>query len=235
VFQQYYERYPLIGGGVKYGQIRLLMQQGNAVVYERSLLNLGERQMNSELRWLPSGERLMLTLQSYARLREISAVFPALYVTLTEDRTLVMEPVWAARFVDGTVQSLMKAVRNKATADLPDADAQAREPDVPADPDGQDAESEGALEGEAAEEAVPSNSEAETGAEAAGPGKAGAEAGEPDTDAAAEESAAESPSAESEGEAEEPASGEAEEEARQPEAEAPPADGQTEGEVSVSE
>jgi len=117
VFQQYHERYPLIGGGgVKYGQIRLLMQQGTAVVYERSLLNLGERQKNTEIRWLPGGDRLRMSLETYARLREISAVFPAQVVTLAEDRTLVMEPVWAVRFIDGTVQSLMKGVKDQAAA-----------------------------------------------------------------------------------------------------------------------
>ncbi|WP_213486917.1 YycH family regulatory protein [Thermobacillus xylanilyticus] len=124
VFQQYYERYPLISGGVRYGQIRLLMQQGTAVVYERSLLNLGERQKDIAVRWLPGGERLRATLETFSRLREISAVFPAQYVTLTEDRRLVMEPVWAVRYTDGTVQSVAKAVMDAAAAASADGGAE---------------------------------------------------------------------------------------------------------------
>jgi len=127
-FQQYYGQYPLIGGNVRYGQIRLLMQQGTAVVYERSLLNLGERQRNSEIRWLPGGARLRSALETYARLRDIEAVFPALYVTLTEERTLVMEPVWAVRLADGTIQSVMKAADRRTPSSPSHGEMQSAEP-----------------------------------------------------------------------------------------------------------
>jgi regulatory protein YycH of two-component signal transduction system YycFG len=182
VFQQYYERYPLISGDVKYGQIRLLMQQGTAVVYERSLLNLGERQKNTEVRWLPGGARLRASLETFARLREISAVFPAQYVTLSEDRTLVMEPVWAVRFSDGTVQSLIKGVKNQSAAASFEG---VQTPDSPAGAiRGEDeaGAAEGAPEGEAAD---PASAEGE----AEGADEAGEEAG-------AEESAAGEPAAE---------------------------------------
>lgn len=127
VFQQYYERYPLIGGGVRYGQVRLLMQQGTAVVYERSLINLGDRQKETLLRWLPGGTRLRSALESYGRMHEVTAVFPAQFVTLTEDRTLIMEPVWAVKLADGTVQMLMLAMPEGMTEARPMPPADRRE------------------------------------------------------------------------------------------------------------
>jgi len=185
VFQQYYERYPLISGGVRYGQIRLLMQQGTPVVYERSLLNLGEREKDAQLRWLPSGARLRMSLESFSRVREISAVFPAQYVTLTEDRRLVMEPVWAVRFTDGTVQSLMKAVTDLASASSPEAgdvdeigaEPAGTTPDEDRTEDG--GETGGSPDGEAADPSASESeaADAETGAEAPTAGEKGAAEG----------------------------------------------------------
>jgi regulatory protein YycH of two-component signal transduction system YycFG len=182
VFQQYYERYPLISGGVLYGQIRLLMQQGTPVVYERSLLNLGEREKDAQLRWLPSGTRLRMSLESFSRVREISAVFPAQYVTLTEDRRLVMEPVWAVRFTDGTVQSLMKAVTDLASASSPGAGDEVEDgaeptgttPDEDRTEDG--GETGGSPDGEAEDPSAAESeaADAETGAEAPTAGEKGA-------------------------------------------------------------
>ncbi|OUM93688.1 MAG: hypothetical protein A9Z00_05545 [Thermobacillus sp. ZCTH02-B1] len=198
VFQQYHERYPLIGGNVRFGQIRLMMQQGTTVVYERSLLNLGERQQHAEIRWLQGGARLRATLETYSRLREIEAVFPALFVTLTEDRTLVMEPVWAVRLADGTIQSVMKAAAQRTPSSPSGGEAPYGEPasgsgeawpgegagpddaagERSADPSGAQGDAEGVAgtDGEAGPEASGGQAEGGEGTAAGSPdGGAGAE------------------------------------------------------------
>lgn len=220
VFQQYYERYPLIGRNVRYGQIRLLMQQGTAVVYERSLLNLGERQKNSELRWLPGGSKLRTMLESFVRSREVAAVFPAQFVTLTEDRTLVMEPVWAVRLTDGTIQPLMKAVANQAAADSPAGGSEPPEPPSGELPGEEATETDGAPEDGATEPG-----EAESGAEsiAGEDGEVGTEAGGAEPVTGEEEAAEAAPDDEADAEREE---GAAEGEDAQPDGEDSPEEAQ---------
>jgi regulatory protein YycH of two-component signal transduction system YycFG len=216
MFQQYYERYPLIGGNVRYGHIRLLMQQGTAVVYERSLLNLGERQKNSELRWLPGGTRLRTTLESFARTREVAAVFPAQFVTLTEDRMLVMEPVWAVRLADGTVQSLMKAVANQAAADSSAGGSETPEWSSEGLPGEEAVETDGTPEGGASE---PADAESEAESAAGEDGEDGTEAVDAEPVSGEEEADEIAPDGEADAEREE---GAAEGEAAQPDGEESP-------------
>ena len=224
VFQQYYERYPLIGGGVRYGQVRLLMRQGATVVYERSLINLGERQKEAAVRWLPSGPKLRAALESVARQREVAAVFPAQIITLTEDRQLVMEPVWAVRYADGTVNSLMMAAKSLAAAsagggaddgvpdggvNLPDDGGETGESPAgeAADPSAEGREAEGAGEAGAADGAEAGAEEpAAHDEEAAADAEGGSGEAEP-LDGAAEGSGSEPP-----------ASGDPQAESPQPEA-----------------
>jgi len=139
-FQQYYDHYPLLGGSFRYGHIRLVLQQGVVSEYERSLLTRGGRTGESSLRWLPGGDELRVALEGYSRLREIEAVFPAQFVTLTSEGDLYMEPVWGVRLEDGTMQSLMKALPVGTVVELPD--------DEEGEPDG-DAAGGTAGEGEA--------------------------------------------------------------------------------------
>jgi regulatory protein YycH of two-component signal transduction system YycFG len=130
-FQQYYSHYPLLGASFRYGHIKLVLQQGVVSEYERSLLTRGPRTEESMLRWLPGEDQLRFALENYARLREIEAVFPAQFVTLTGEGELYMEPVWAVRLENGTLQSLMKALPVGTVVNLPDEQEEA-ETDVPA-------------------------------------------------------------------------------------------------------
>ena len=119
-FQQYFGHYPLIGASFRYGHIKLVLQQGVVSEYERSLLTRGPRTEESMLRWLPGEDQLRMALENYARLREIEAVFPAQFVSLTAEGELYMEPVWAARLENGTLQSVMRALPVGTVVNLPD-------------------------------------------------------------------------------------------------------------------
>jgi len=142
-FQQYYDHYPLLGGSFRYGHIRMVLQQGVVGEYERSLLTRGGRTGESSLRWLPGDDQLRVALESYGRLREVEALFPAQFVTLTAEGDLYMEPVWGVRLEDGTMHSLMKALPVGTVVDLPDD-----EEDEPAGQSAGDGDAVGSGEGE---------------------------------------------------------------------------------------
>jgi regulatory protein YycH of two-component signal transduction system YycFG len=131
-FQQYFGHYPLIGATFRYGHIKMVLQQGVVSEYERSLLTRGPRTEESMLRWLPGEEQLRMALENYSRVREIEAVFPAQFVSLTAEGELYMEPVWAARLENGTLQSVMRALPVGTVVTMPDEqeDEAADSPDI---------------------------------------------------------------------------------------------------------
>ncbi|CAM4301024.1 YycH family regulatory protein [Paenibacillus tarimensis] len=111
LFQQYYDRYPVLGSeDFEYGHIRLVVQQGVVSEFERSLLTRGERSGRTTERWLPGSGSVIEELERYPRHREVVAVFPAQQVTPTDEGELHFAPVWAVRLSDGTEHKLMDAM-----------------------------------------------------------------------------------------------------------------------------
>ncbi|GMK38941.1 hypothetical protein PCCS19_19950 [Paenibacillus sp. CCS19] len=111
LFQQYYGAYPIVSDELyKFGYMQLLLQQGIVMEYERSLMTLDSVAQLKTTRWLPGGELLRSTLQAMDRRSEIRSVYPAVRVNPSSDgQSLSLEPVWAARYADGTQRIVMSA------------------------------------------------------------------------------------------------------------------------------
>jgi regulatory protein YycH of two-component signal transduction system YycFG len=112
LFQQYYGAYPIISDELyKFGYMRLLLQQGIVTEYERSLMTLDSAAKMKTTRWLPGGEILRSTLRAMDRRSEIRSVYPAVRVNPSlGGQSLSLEPVWAARYEDGTQRIVMSAL-----------------------------------------------------------------------------------------------------------------------------
>ncbi|WP_337103870.1 YycH family regulatory protein [Paenibacillus sp. YIM B09110] len=110
LFQQYIEHYPVIESApFHYGYMRLALQQGVVTEYARSLITLGVKEESRKERWLPGGEPLRKTLQSFGRRSEVIALFPALQALPVEEKKMRFTPVWAVRLQDGSEHVLENA------------------------------------------------------------------------------------------------------------------------------
>lgn len=110
LFQQYIEHYPVVESDpFHFGYMRLSLQQGVVTEYARSLITLGVKEESRKERWLPGGEQLRKTLQSFERRSEVISLFPALQALPNEEKKMRFTPVWAVRLQDGTEHVLEDA------------------------------------------------------------------------------------------------------------------------------
>ncbi|QHW32226.1 hypothetical protein GZH47_16395 [Paenibacillus rhizovicinus] len=110
-FQQYYGSFPLVPmSPFLFGNMKLRMQDGVVSEYERSMLTLKKKADRRSVRWLPGGEMLADALANYKRRAEIVAIYPALLVTPTDDKSLSLDPIWAVQLSDATQEKLLDAI-----------------------------------------------------------------------------------------------------------------------------
>ncbi|SEC29802.1 two-component system activity regulator YycH [Paenibacillus sp. GP183] len=100
IFRQYYENYPIIDEG--FGTIKLIVQKGIVSAYERSMIIPDPKSVTHIDVTLPSASELADRLKNYQKASSIISIFPAYRPFIKED-TVVLAPVWALEFRDGTV------------------------------------------------------------------------------------------------------------------------------------
>jgi regulatory protein YycH of two-component signal transduction system YycFG len=103
-FQQYYNKVPLVSGrNMTFGYMQLQLQQGTVTSYERSLILLDGAPGDRKSRSLPGGDALRSLLSQAGYDSRVLSIFPAYRPVLVKDR-MTLQPVWAVRLADGTVQ-----------------------------------------------------------------------------------------------------------------------------------
>jgi regulatory protein YycH of two-component signal transduction system YycFG len=106
-FRQYVDNFPLIGlTPSNFGYIKLVLQKGVVSVYERSLINIDEKQVVKSETFLPGGKILDDIIQNYAKSTEIVSVFPAYQVIVLKGKKVDLVPRWAVELKDGTTEFL---------------------------------------------------------------------------------------------------------------------------------
>ncbi|RXZ83837.1 hypothetical protein EBB07_05520 [Paenibacillaceae bacterium] len=111
VFRQYFNSLPIVSyPSFRFGDMRLVLQQGVIAEYERSLVTLGELADTKVVRYLPGGKALEDALANYDRRVEVKTLFPALESSLASEEEIRLTPVWAVRLRDGTIETLMRAL-----------------------------------------------------------------------------------------------------------------------------
>lgn len=110
-FRKYIEQYPVIDiSPFNFGYMKLGLQQGVVVEYERSLITLPRMAESKSIRWLYGGELLKNAVDTYDRLDDLIAIFPALKAVPQNGESINLIPVWAAALSDGTEEVLMEAM-----------------------------------------------------------------------------------------------------------------------------
>lgn len=110
-FRKYIDQYPVIDiAPFDYGYIQMVLQQGNVMEYDRTLITLPEKTEEEAIRWLPGGSALSNQLEAYEKRDQVVALFPALKPSLQAEKELDFIPVWAIRLKDGTEEILMDAI-----------------------------------------------------------------------------------------------------------------------------
>lgn len=106
-FQQYYNRVPVLSSPrLTFGYMQIRLQQGTVTLYERSLLVPEQHSQSRKGRELPGGEELQQLIRQADFDTRVESLFPAYRPTLQED-TITMQPVWAVRLANGSVQILV--------------------------------------------------------------------------------------------------------------------------------
>jgi len=109
-FQQYVEQYPVVEAWpLRYGFIRMTVQQGVVTEFNRSLIELAEYSESRSIRYLPGGEQLAQMLDNHSHRSEITALYPALKPVPMDGGLMRFVPVWAVHLKDGTDSILMEA------------------------------------------------------------------------------------------------------------------------------
>jgi len=110
-FRKYIDQYPVIDmSSLDYGYIKMIVQQGVIMEYDRTLITLPEKKESESIRWLHGGESLRQQLAKFERRNEVTALFPALKPMPQAENMLGFVPVWAVRLKDGTEEILMEAI-----------------------------------------------------------------------------------------------------------------------------
>lgn len=110
-FRKYIMQYPVIDiSSFNYGYIQLRLQGGVVVEYERTLITLPKIADSKTIRYLYGGNLLKNALQSYEKIEQVVAVFPALKAVPQNEDNIVFTPVWAVELTDGTEDVLMEAM-----------------------------------------------------------------------------------------------------------------------------
>ncbi|MCQ6563445.1 YycH family regulatory protein [Paenibacillus mendelii] len=131
-YQQYYGSYPVVPAKpFLFGQMQLRLQQGVVSEYERSLITLNEKADSKEVRWLPGGDSLHVTLSNYSRRSEVAAIYPAALVSQLKESKLRFKPVWVVRLMDGTQDVLMPALPDTYQPPAKDTNATPATPSTP--------------------------------------------------------------------------------------------------------
>jgi regulatory protein YycH of two-component signal transduction system YycFG len=106
-FRQYVDNFPLIGlTPNNFGYIKLVLQRGVVSVYERSLINIENKEVVKTPSSLPGGKLLDDIIQSYAKRFDIVSVFPAYQVIVMKGKKVDLVPRWAVELKDGTTEFL---------------------------------------------------------------------------------------------------------------------------------
>jgi regulatory protein YycH of two-component signal transduction system YycFG len=104
IFRQYYENFPIMNTRIDegFGTIKLIVQKGIVSAYERSMIIPDPKSVTHVDVMLPSATELAERLKNYQKASSIISIFPAYRPFIKED-TVVLAPVWALEFRDGTV------------------------------------------------------------------------------------------------------------------------------------
>jgi regulatory protein YycH of two-component signal transduction system YycFG len=106
-FRQYVDNFPLIGlTPSNFGYIKLVLQRGIVSVYERSLINIDDKEVVKTETILPGGKILDDIIQNYAKRVDIVSVFPAYQVIVLKGNKVDLVPRWAVELKDGTTEFL---------------------------------------------------------------------------------------------------------------------------------
>jgi regulatory protein YycH of two-component signal transduction system YycFG len=104
IFRQYYENFPIMNTRIDegFGTIKLIVQKGIVSAYERSMIIPDAKSVTHIDVTLPSAAELADRLKNYQKASSIISIYPAYRPFIKED-TVVLAPVWALEFRDGTV------------------------------------------------------------------------------------------------------------------------------------
>jgi regulatory protein YycH of two-component signal transduction system YycFG len=103
LFRQYMDNFPLIGlEPNKFGYIKLVLQNGVVSGYERSLINIENKNVVMTEDSLPGGKILDDLLNKYDKRLDIVTVFPAYQVVVLKGEKVDLIPRWAVELKDGT-------------------------------------------------------------------------------------------------------------------------------------
>lgn len=102
-FKKYILHYPIIDiSPFRYGRIKVNIQQGVVMEYERTMIQLPVTADNKQLKWLYGGELLLKQYETHPRKDEIVAIYPALKPHPKAKLIMEFEAIWAAKLKDGT-------------------------------------------------------------------------------------------------------------------------------------
>ncbi|MBP1994636.1 YycH family regulatory protein [Paenibacillus eucommiae] len=104
IFRQYYDAFPIVNSRTDegFGIIKLLIQKGIVSGYERSMVLPDEKTAVRTPLELPGAEALEARLKNYQRSSSIVSIYPA-YTPIIKEDSVVLSPVWALEFRDGTL------------------------------------------------------------------------------------------------------------------------------------
>jgi regulatory protein YycH of two-component signal transduction system YycFG len=106
-FRQYVDNFPLIGlTPSTFGYIKLVLQRGVVSIYERSLINIDDKQVVKTESILPGGKILDDMIRDYAKSLDIVSVFPSYQVIVMKGKKVDLVPRWAVELKDGTTEFL---------------------------------------------------------------------------------------------------------------------------------
>jgi regulatory protein YycH of two-component signal transduction system YycFG len=104
IFRQYFDSFPIVNAKAEegFGTIKLVVQKGTVSVYERSMIIPDIKSITSKDGELASAAELAERLKNHQKAASISSIFPAYLPTIKDDE-LMLTPVWALEFRDGTL------------------------------------------------------------------------------------------------------------------------------------
>lgn len=106
VFRQYYGPYPIIDLDTQsFGAIRVVMNNGIILLYERSMASLQPQATERTEAYLYGGEVLLHAIQNHPYMYVMKRIYPAYKPTML-DTHVMLKPTWVVEFLDGTREYL---------------------------------------------------------------------------------------------------------------------------------